>query len=315
MTNVFKKWSLKNELVLNTGNFYQLYSSLRFLQILWPTFQMKYKKLLFFIVNLFVFVDTKQSFNTLKCVAKTTPYRKNTVYSSYNRRYAKLNNISSVRAPIMEFNYANTTLLFQYWVELHTAIPSNFNRPLKAHDTLLVKPWCNYGSVINTGALLSRWRDAFNLFYTLFFYKESATVFSSTVFVEETTLLNKTGLNLSSNLFRHLQPTLFLNGPAYGLESLLAFTKLKSSSFDISVITDIKIHEKTCFFLRLLNSYTIALTPTNYNPWLFSYPIPTAVDSFLTQYFFFKWLFMIRALSLQDAFVKTRSYWESVTAH
>jgi len=182
----------------------------------------------------------------------------------------------------------NIPTFFQQWVKLNTSMSSNLNQALNSPKPKLMLSFVNRTQCFNMTALFSRWVNTFQLFHTFFLYKSPIFIFSSPIFLDEVSSLNYFGSNFNYRLFRHVQPCFFFQEPSYGLNSLLIFTKLLKDRLDISVVTDIKAHDKTLFYLRSINSYSIGLVPVNYNQWLFSYPVPTTLDSFLSQYFFLK---------------------------
>ncbi len=69
---------------------------------------------------------------------------------------------------------------------------------------------------------------------------------------------------------------------------------LRIRGYNIACLIDFLYHQKTNYYLRRLNFYTLALLPVNYSSNLVDFAIPTALDSFFTQLFFFKFLVQVQ---------------------
>ena len=83
--------------------------------------------------------------------------------------------------------------------------------------------------------------------------------------------------------------------------------KLIEEGLESAFVSDLRYHYRSAMFLKKQSVYTLGLTPYSSDPWLLHYPIPVASDTLLTQYFFIKLLFFIRAKSHTSYFNKLLS--------
>jgi len=205
----------------------------------------------------------------------------------------------------------NLQIIFFSWIRLNFLSPINFNVQLNSTKPFS-QPLTKFNGFLNLKSVFRRWLDSFQLFYGLFLIQEPLLVFSNPLFIEEVFLLNKTMFKKKLKLFKYVQPIFYVKEPSYGLTSFMVYQQLLKPQLANTLITDTKIHGKTLFYLRLVNSYTIGLLPNNYNPWLLSYPIPTVFESFLSQLIFIKTLLLVQKLSLEESFYDKKSYWRSI---
>ena len=244
--------------------------------------------------------------------SKPLQQKKSYVYKNYLRVYSS-STIPSLGVNKSKFSSTRATVtLFTQWFKLNSTTHSNFNKNLNSPLQNLILPVRFQSQCFNVKALFSRWLSTFHLLYTLFTHKTNITIFSNAVFMDEVNTLNYFQLNVDYRLFSRVQPSFYFSEPSYGLESLLVFTKLLRTQLDTTVITDVNCHKKTLFYLQSINSYTIGLVPGNYNQWVFSYPIPTTLESFLPQYFFLKWFHLTQQLAARDTAFNYESYWTDV---
>ena len=82
-----------------------------------------------------------------------------------------------------------------------------------------------------------------------------------------------------------------------------ALNNMLATDPDFLLISDLKNHEKVLTYLRKRNIYIIGLLPSNYNPWVVSYPIPTFSDSYLVQYYFLRWILSLQSETLQNSYL------------
>ena len=191
-------------------------------------------------------------------------------------------------------NRTNTKLFFLYLSfanglgEAITHINSNF-KPFFLG--LLSKHTSPY---LNVTKLLHMWLHTHTLLYNLFYNQTIFLTFSNKTLQKEAYAVNWYQDTKTYSLFRYSIPLFFLKNHPFGLETNLAFNRLSDLGLECAFVTDFRYHYRTVAFLKKYHIYTLGLVPYNLNPWTLHYPIPVAVNSIFTQYFFLKLLFYIQ---------------------
>jgi hypothetical protein len=104
--------------------------------------------------------------------------------------------------------------------------------------------------------------------------------------------------------FKFSQNLLYFKDNPYGHETDYLFDYFNQNNLDAALVTDLKSHEKNIFFMKRFNFYIIGLVPSNYNPELFSFPIPLLGDSLLGQHHFLESTLKILGLARRMRFEK-----------
>lgn len=147
---------------------------------------------------------------------------------------------------------------------------------------------------VNVNKLLHMWLHTHTLLYNLFYNQTVFLTFSNKTLQKEAYAVNWYHDTKTYSLFRYSIPLFFLKNHPFGLETNLAFNRLADLGLECTFVTDFRYHYRTVAFLKKYHVYTIGLVPYNLNPWTLHYPIPVAVNSIFTQYFFLKLLFYIQ---------------------
>lgn len=105
-------------------------------------------------------------------------------------------------------------------------------------------------------------------------------------------------------IFKFSQNLIYFKDNPYGHETDYLFDYLNHSQIDTMLVTDIKTHEKNVFFMKRFNFYIIGLNPSNYNPNLFSFPVPLLGDSLLGQHHFIESITQVLGLARRTRFEK-----------
>lgn len=313
MSNSTLKWDVKKIYTATTQSF----NTIIYYYLLSSAFETNFrlsKPLLLKLLNLINMsakIKNQKTTDTIFLNNASRFVKKSYVQKNYIIKHAS--NVSSIIST-SRINYLkNSEILFRQWIKLNSSMPSTLNQLLKSPNQNLILPLLKSSECFNVKALFTRWINTFHLLHTLLVYKSSLTIFSNPMFIEEVSSLNFNNNEFNYNLFRFVQPCFFFQEPSYGLNSLLVFTKLLKHRLDVSIITDINLHENTLFYLQSINSYTIGLVPGNYNQWTFSYPIPTTLESFVSQYFFLKWFYLTKQLATRETTTQMTYLWQQTT--
>lgn len=168
----------------------------------------------------------------------------------------------------------------------------------------------NYAtSIISARRYFSRWVDANNLLFNLFYSGASVQMLSSNIFMEETLIFNWQYSSRNYKLFKYVQPYFIFKDFTHGGSVHSSMLMLFMRSLDVCIVVDVNNHKKLQGYLQKYNLYTIALVPINYSPWDVSYPIPSFSDSKLSQFYFLRWLFSIRSNAENLRYRNTLSIW------
>ena len=154
----------------------------------------------------------------------------------------------------------------------------------------------NYAtSIISARKYFSRWVDANNLLFNLFYSGALVQMLSSNIFMEETLVFNWQYSSRNYKLFKYVQPYFIFKDFTHGGSVHSSMLMLFMRSLDFCIVVDVNNHKKLQGYFQKYSLYTIALIPINYSPWDVSYPIPSFSDSKLSQFYFLRWLFSIRS--------------------
>ena len=225
-------------------------------------------------------------------------------------RYKKVSKLNSYPAKFnfhprsTNFNHVllgrdvNWTHFLQYWAQAR----AKSNHVYTVHQDFRVmflsglSPSKSH-SLLSPSRIYSRWVESLNLLFNLFFVNASVQITTNRLFIEEALVFNWHSSLKNHKIFRYLQPIFTFSDVPHGgyIHHALKFiTRLK---IDLVLVVDIKHHFNLVRYFQRLGLYSVGLIPSNYSPWLVSYPVPSLSDSKASQYFFLKWILSVKSKS------------------
>lgn len=130
---------------------------------------------------------------------------------------------------------------------------------------------------------------------------------SNKSFVEESLVFNWHYSIKNYKLFKFIQPFFIFKDAVHGAIVHTSVFVMFLQRLDFAVVVDLNNHFKLLRYLQRYSLYTVGLVPTNYSPWVVSYPIPYFSDSSLSQLYFLKWVLHI------DSSVRSAKHLETLT--
>ena len=149
--------------------------------------------------------------------------------------------------------------------------------------------------LVSIRRIYTRWLSSHNLLLNLFYSKSTVQALTHKLFLEESLVFNWHYSYQNYKLFKYIQPFFLFSDTPHGGYIHSAIRLILKQKIDWLLIVDLDSHRNLISYLQKVNFYSIGLCPVNYSPWLLSYPIPSYSDSKLSQYYFFKWIFMLRS--------------------
>ena len=268
----FQKWKLYHQLMSKTLS--------QTLNLTNPKFSLYWQEL-FSTALKQVGWAKKSTFLPYKKINKLNSY---TAQLNFHPRSANVNQTPLSRD-------INWTHFLQYW----TQVRAKSNHVYTVHQDFRVmflsglSPSKSH-SLISPSRIYSRWVESLNLLFNLFFINANVQITTNRLFIEEALVFNWHSSLKNHKIFRYLQPIFTFSDVPHGgyiHQALKFITKLK---IDFILVVDIKHHSNLVRYFQRLGLYSIGLIPSNYSPWVVSYPIPSLSDSKTTQYFFLKWI-------------------------
>lgn len=164
-------------------------------------------------------------------------------------------------------------------------------------------------SVFNVSKLFNKWKLSYYLFFNLFHYKIQFLSFTPSFFKKEVLSLTWKDAKQVSFLWRYIKPFLVYKQNKINDEGEFIFRKIKFLGFNIACVSDISYHNKTIYYLKRLNFYTIGLVPTIYHRNTLDFAIPTSNSDIISQLFFIRTLLIIKQTTLSQQFYTLKNYW------
>lgn len=157
-------------------------------------------------------------------------------------------------------------------------------------------------NIIAISKFYQRWITASTLIMNLSFFESSVYAFTHKAFIEESMAFNWQNNFMDYRLFKYASRLFYLRDSAYGNETRLRYLEEGGLPVDAAIVSDVKAHERNLFYLQRSNFFTIGLAPANYDPWVFSFPVPLLSDSLLGQYYFLGSLVRLSNLAQSSRF-------------
>ena len=170
-------------------------------------------------------------------------------------------------------------------------------------------------SLVSAKRYFSRWLDAYNLLFNVFYVEAQIQLLSNKLFIEEALVFNWNYNLRNYKIFKYVQPFFTFKDAPHGGYIHSAVLDILLQKLDLTIVVDIRNHKKLLGYLQKYGLFSIGLVPTNYSPWVVSYPIPTFSDSPVSQYYFLRLLFFIRGSATAKKYNHTKSCWNSLSKH
>ena len=164
-------------------------------------------------------------------------------------------------------------------------------------------------SLVNPRGYYNRWVSSYNFMFNLFFVDSFTQLMGSRFFVEEALVFNWHYSYKNYRLYKFVQPFIMFSDTPHGEFIHDVVARLLSQNLDFLVVVDLRSHDKLLKYLKRYNVFMVGLTPINYSPWAVSYPIPSFSDSYLSQYYFLRFI-----LKLQSS-ARVESYARNLTSY
>ncbi len=228
------------------------------------------------------------------------------LFPRYKRRAAKLQIPSRTTAvksgtrsmPVRQKSSQLWMYFLQYWSQARPKTNDIYfiHREFRVMFMSGASPENNY-PILCAKRLYNRWVESVNLLTSLFFANSKVQMLSSKTFIEEALIFNWHHSYKNYKLFKYSQAFVTFNDAKHGGYIHRAIKLLFKQRADWFLIVDLDSHRNLLTYLQKASVYLVGLTPVNYSPWLVSYPIPAFSDSKLTQYYFLKWIFLLKSKS------------------
>lgn len=306
-------WLVKNTLIFKKGFlilwYYRFVINTRFL-ISPAVFNLKLASLIYIYDN-----TTQHVFDNLRS-------------PSFNRKFSRLTVKNSLASSFKSLDYP------QIWIHSNSA-PKIFTLENSLKYTLNLffminqtsafqkyKPHAQFRLfylyaqrdkqfIFSAPKFFKKWQNLYSLLYNIFYFNHLPLVFGSKFFKKETLSLNWffNLINLDTWRYASFFFTFYIS--IYTRKINFFFKRLKEKKLSFALITDLEYHFKLLFYLRKNKWFTLALVPSNINPWSVSIALPVYKNDFFVQFFFYKLLLVIRKQSIFDNFNVSNQLWRN----
>ena len=160
-------------------------------------------------------------------------------------------------------------------------------------------------SLVNPRGYYNRWISSYNFVFNLFFVDSFTQLIGSRFFIEEALVFNWHYSYKNYRLFKFVQPFIMFSDTPHGEFIHDVVARLLSQNLDFLVVVDLRSHDKLLKYLKRYNAFMVGLTPINYSPWSVSYPIPAFSDSYLTQYYFLRFILKLQVSARVESYARS----------
>jgi hypothetical protein len=231
--------------------------------------------------------------------------------------FQKIDATSSYNAPRVSLKHQSLTKLenleslklFQLFLKISCSEPFLHAKVHYLYRLLFNTSNPNLLASIDLGKAYSRWSTTQTLLINLFYFNIKVISFGNKLLINEILSLN--WKLTSSELFSHshFRKSLFFTsaktGPLYA-RNFYSWSKLKIEN---AFVFDLNFHQRTIFFLRRYNFFTMGIVAAAQNPWLLDHPIPVFSSTILTQYYFLKLFTYTFSVAKNLYFTNCKSLW------
>ena len=288
-----KKWKISSSNFIQQ-NYFQLTS---LINALWVYILLLYTRKVHPILLLTKIPTTQKPTHTLT-----------TRILAYNKRTLPINkplNTAFTSPPSQKIN-KRLFFVFSYvalkghnfFKKPHSAFKLFFN--CSFHDDLIS---------FNLIKFFNRWENTASLFTSLSYHQIIFLICGNRVFWNETLFLNwlffREPLLLPNSFLR----TLIFPTQYPSIEGLVQRRRLTHFKPKLIFFLDVKNYHARFPLLKNFKAFYMAIIPLSMNPWKVHYAIPVIDGTFLTQFFFLKFLLHLILLGRRNRFLLLRSYW------
>ena len=202
-----------------------------------------------------------------------------------------------------------TLKLFQLFLKLSHSQPFFYSKQHYIYRLLFSNLNPNELVYADLGKAFSRWSSTHTLLTNLFYYNIKIISFGSKLLINEILSLN--WKLATPNLLTHssFDKSFFFSSAKTGPLYSKSFLRLSKFKIENSFIFDLNFHQRTIFFLRRYNFFTMGLVASTQNPWVVDYPIPVSISNILTQYYFIKLFLYTFSTAKHLYFLNCKSLW------
>nr|QCU82637.1 ribosomal protein S2 [Pseudourostyla cristata] len=233
--------------------------------------------------------------NLFNMTIKNEYFKIKTNLNKFN--YALNNAETPIFININKTNVKNNSLLyfFKKFFNFFFSFSTHFfnkNYVFNSNYKLLYTYQINKHIYVNANKHFIYWMNAFLFIYNIFYYNINFLMFSSKIFKKETLSFNWINYNFSIDMW--LKTFLFftLKTNKFDIKTNFFYKNLKQYRIGTLIISDCLYHFKNLHYFNKYKFFLIGLVTTRINPWLVSYPIPIFINSYFSQFFFFRILFI-----------------------
>lgn len=249
-------------------------------------------------------------FNNLiyKNITKYINVKVNFKFNNF-KEFSNLSNLSLKKFFFLKKNKKTNFSLFNLFFLFNFSI---FNSHFKTHHTFnffCLYSFSNKLILIDPNKFLTRWKEAYDLIFNIFYYNFNPLIFSTNLFKNETLALNWNYNFFDINLWKYYFPFFIFKLSNFNKKADFFFDKMSFRGINFFLITDCQYHFKNLHYISKKKFYSIGLVNINLNPWVVSYPIITFFENFLTQSFFFKFLIFIEKKVLFQKYIYFKNIW------
>ena len=222
-----------------------------------------------------------------------------------------LNNKKKVFTYNMSFKISNKwKKYFKNWATLDLTSNKTVFKNTKHCKLSFFKIGLETELLVNLNKYYYKWINLITLVKSIFFFDLKFKLFTNKFLKKETLFLNWETLNQNFQIFKKTQPHYLYKNYNYGGKVINVFKQEISKNVNGVFITDLVEQKKILYYARISGFFTVVLTPSIYNPWLYSYPVLQFSNSFSIQKLFLQHLFLIKKEVLQEQLLDWKWVWK-----
>lgn len=163
--------------------------------------------------------------------------------------------------------------------------------------------------VFHPTSFFQKWTSIYNFIFNSFYFNFLPLIFSSKFFKKEVLSINWFFHSLNLSSWRYTSFFFTFYNAIYSQKLFSFYKNLKHRFLSYAFVSDLEYHFRTFFYLKRNKWFILALVPINLNPWMVSFAIPVGQSNFFSQFFFFKFLLLIRKKSALSLFQLKKKNW------
>ena len=259
----------------------------------WFTFYLK-----FFAYSTFTLPTNSLRNYSLLCTFGQTDLRKRSLQYNLVRTYFRHNkpDLTNTFTPSGPgaVNLENTFSFFkEYWQVYQSKGVARFSLHREFRLIFFTGSGGGAYDIMSLQHFYTRWESGCNLIFNIVYFDATIFAFTHKLFIEEALTFNWLVNLMSYKLFRYSQGTFYLKNSPYGEDSKLSYNWSHLQDMDAAIVSDVKYHQGSVFFLQTFHIYTIGLVPASRSPWILSFGMPLMGESLAGQLYFFGLVFRL----------------------